>query len=106
MLSLSMKASQHTPLVAGEFYHLFNRANTQTDKLFHRERNYHYFLEKWNCYLGGFFEVWSYCLIPNHFHFSGSHGPSWEPISIFFFTTELVNPAGVDLRVTWEDFVT
>ncbi len=60
---------KNTPLVAGEFYHFFNRANTQTDKLFYQERNYSHFLKLWTNYMDKHFEVWSYCLIANHFHF-------------------------------------
>lgn len=57
------------PLISGEFYHLFNRANSHNDKLFYQDRNYRYFLQKWNYYLGEYLEIWCYCLIPNHFHF-------------------------------------
>jgi REP element-mobilizing transposase RayT len=57
------------PLVTGEFYHLFNRANSHNDKLFYQDRNYRYFLQKWEHYLGRYLEIWCYCLIPNHFHF-------------------------------------
>ena len=64
-----MLAKYDTPLIVDEFYHLFNRANSQSDKLFYQERNYRYFLQKWHHYLGDSLEVWSYCLIPNHFHF-------------------------------------
>lgn len=60
---------QNTPLATGEFYHFFNRANSQTDKLFYQERNYRYFLKLWTDYMDRHFEVWSYCLITNHFHF-------------------------------------
>jgi len=60
---------QNTPLVAGEFYHFFNRANSQSDKLFYQDRNYRYFLKLWTTYMDKYFEVWSYCLIANHFHF-------------------------------------
>ncbi|NOQ13382.1 MAG: transposase [Methyloprofundus sp.] len=56
-------------LISGEFYHLFNRANSQTDQLFYQARNYHYFLQQWTHYLNDIFEVWAYCLIPNHYHF-------------------------------------
>ncbi len=57
------------PLVAHEFYHIFNRANSQADKLFFQERNYCFFLDKWDEYLGSLVEVWAYCLVPTHFHF-------------------------------------
>jgi putative transposase len=66
---MSTPCYQNTPLVAGEFYHFFNRANSQTDKLFYQERNYSYFLRLWTDYMNRHFDVWSYCLIPNHFHF-------------------------------------
>ncbi|MCP4702319.1 MAG: hypothetical protein GY862_36485, partial [Gammaproteobacteria bacterium] len=64
-----MNQKYHAPLIEGGFYHLFNRANSQTDKLFYQERNYRYFLKKWAEYLHSALEVWSYCLIPNHYHF-------------------------------------
>lgn len=63
------KAYRNTPFVAGEFYHFFNRANSQTDKLFYQERNYQYFLQLWTKYMDEYVDVWSYCLIANHFHF-------------------------------------
>ena len=62
-----MKAN--SPFVPGEFYHIYNRANSRTDKLFFQERNYRYFLKKWHDYLGDVFAVLSYCFIPNHYHF-------------------------------------
>ena len=34
-------------LASGEFYHLFNRANSQKDKLFFQTRNYYYFPNNW-----------------------------------------------------------
>lgn len=64
-----MPTYQNTPFVAGEFYHFFNRANSQTDKLFYQERNYRYFLKLWEKHMDKHFEVWSYCLMANHFHF-------------------------------------
>ncbi len=65
-MPLDMK--KNIPFENGEFYHVFNRANSQADKLFFQERNYVYFLDKWNTYLSSFFETWAYCLMPNHFH--------------------------------------
>ena len=35
-------------------------------KLFYQERNYRYFLKLWTDTMDVHFEVWSYCLMPNH----------------------------------------
>lgn len=89
---------QNTPFVAGEFYHFFNRANSQADKLFCQERNYSYFLNLWAKYIDKHFEVWSYCLIANHFHFlvrvltndtADSAMESWRRLAISY--TQAIN---------------
>ncbi len=59
----------HAHFVTDHFYHIYNRANTDTDKLFYQEKNYTYFLKKFDQYLSDYLEVWAYCLMPNHFHF-------------------------------------
>jgi len=77
-----------TPLVAGEYYHLYNRGHNRQDIFFERE-NYLFFLRRVRQYLLGEDEtskdfgelsraVWetsevyttvvAYCLMPNHFH--------------------------------------
>ena len=93
-----MSHYQNMPLVEGEFYHFFNRANTQTDKLFYQERNYSYFLKLWSNYMDKHFEVWSYCLIVNHVHFlvrvRTNHTPclameSWRRLAISY--TQAIN---------------
>ena len=68
------------PLVAGEYYHVYNRGNNRQDIFFERE-NYLFFLRRVRKYLVGetqtsevseTSEVWTtiiaYCLMPNHFH--------------------------------------
>jgi len=50
------------------FYHIYNRGiNSET--LFKEERNYSYFLEKYNYYLSPVANTLAYCLLGNHFHF-------------------------------------
>lgn len=51
-----------------QIYHVYNRA-VGTDKLFITERDYYYFQEKFDRYLSAFVEIFSFCLLPNHFHF-------------------------------------
>jgi len=53
--------------IENQFYHVYNRANGD-DQLFYTDANYLYFLEKLNSYISAFVEIYSYCLIPNHFH--------------------------------------
>jgi putative transposase len=57
-----------TPLQAGRYYHVYNRGNNK-ERLFHFKGNYDFFLEKYFFYLEPIVQTYSYCLLPNHFHF-------------------------------------
>ena len=50
------------------FYHIYNHANGD-ENLFRSEENYHYFLQQWAKYIEPVAGTYSYCLMPNHFHF-------------------------------------
>lgn len=63
-----MKREYHAPLECNRFYHLYNRGNNK-ENLFREDRNYHFFLGKWEKYLEKYVDTWAYCLMPNHFHF-------------------------------------
>jgi REP element-mobilizing transposase RayT len=63
-----MTPKYHDTFYHGDFYHIFNRGNNQ-EVIFKSERNYSFFLERWQKYLAEFLDVYSYCLIPTHFHF-------------------------------------
>jgi putative transposase len=51
-----------------KFYHIYNRGNNK-ENIFFEERNYQYFLKLFDKYLSPFVDIYSYCLMPNHFHF-------------------------------------
>jgi REP element-mobilizing transposase RayT len=55
------------PFEIGNFYHLYNRGNNK-DLIFIEEENYLYFLQLMKKYLIPIADIYSYCLIPNHFH--------------------------------------
>ena len=74
------------PIEQDCFYHIYNRA-IDGNELFYQERNYPFFLWKLNEYLADFIDVYSYCLLPNHFHllcYIKSIEISGEPISQAF----------------------
>lgn len=50
------------------FYHFYNRGNNR-ENIFREEENYTYFLTLLKRYLLPVAEFYSYCLLPNHFHF-------------------------------------
>jgi len=50
-----------------EFYHVFNIA-IGNEKLFHTDKDHYYFLKKLERYVLPIADLYSYCLIPNHFH--------------------------------------
>jgi REP element-mobilizing transposase RayT len=56
------------PLQAGRFYHVYNRGNARAD-LFFEERNYAYFLDRYQKYVSPGVDTFAYCLMKNHFHF-------------------------------------
>ena len=51
-----------------QYYHIFNRGNNR-ETLFRQERNYHYFLTLYAKHVYPVADTFSYCLLPNHFHF-------------------------------------
>jgi REP element-mobilizing transposase RayT len=57
-----------TPLVPGQYYHVYNRGVNRGD-IFFEQRNYGYFLDLYNRYLVPVAETFAYCLLRNHFHF-------------------------------------
>jgi len=50
-----------------ERYHVFNHANGR-ENIFSEEKNYTFFLEKLRLYILPVSKLYSYCLMPNHFH--------------------------------------
>lgn len=50
------------------YFHVYNHANG-FDNLFLEERNYYYFLIKYEEHISPIAELITHCLMPNHFHF-------------------------------------
>ncbi len=63
-----MKKDFYAPLEADCFFHIYNRGNDGIN-IFYDNENYGYFLKKFDEYLSAYLSVYSYCLLPNHFHF-------------------------------------
>ena len=61
-----MKKNQQD-LEKDKFYHIYNRGNNSC-LLFYNEKNYEFFLRRFDMYLSDFVDVYAYCLLPNHFH--------------------------------------
>ena len=61
-------STTQTPIEPGRYYHLYNHANEGFD-LFRTKDNYSFFLQKYRKYIHPFADTYSYCLMPNHFHF-------------------------------------
>ncbi len=54
-------------LESSYYYHFYNRGNNK-ENIFIEEDNYHYFLKLVKKYLLPIADIYSYCLLPNHFH--------------------------------------
>ncbi len=73
-------------LVPESTYHIYNRANG-FDRLFLTDKNYLYFIEKYQQFISPMVDTFCYCLMPNHFHFLLRIKPENE-LRIFFDTKE------------------
>ncbi len=58
---------KYEPIVSDSFYHIYNCGNNKED-IFVEDRNYKYFLELVKKYVIPIADIWSYCLLKNHFH--------------------------------------
>jgi REP element-mobilizing transposase RayT len=77
------------------FYHIFNRGNNKQNIFFEKE-NYQYFIRLLEKYISPIAEIYSYCLLPNHFHFlikikSGAIKPSQKFSNFFNSYTKSIN---------------
>ena len=55
------------PLKTDKFYHIYNHA-VGKENFFETDADYTWFLEKYRKYVVPLCEVYSFCLMPNHFH--------------------------------------
>lgn len=58
----------HSHFEPHSFYHIYNRANGK-EQLFIEQKNYNFFLKKWDKYITAYANIWAYVLVPNHFYF-------------------------------------
>lgn len=58
---------KQTPFEPGNYYHIFNRGNNK-ENLFKEKENYFYFLQLMKKHLINVYDIYAYCLLPNHFH--------------------------------------
>jgi putative transposase len=60
---------RQVPLIAGQYYHVYNRGNNRGDIFFDRN-NYFYLLQRFReCVANESAQVIAYVLMPNHYHF-------------------------------------
>jgi len=64
-----MKLSTNATFLENRFYHVFNRTNNR-EPLFLADNHFNFFLKRYQSYLGGFVDTYSYALLSNHFHLS------------------------------------
>ena len=62
-----MGINYHQLLEADRIYHIYNSTIDEV-KLFRDTTDYDDFLHKIEKYFDPYFDIYSYCLLPNHFH--------------------------------------
>jgi len=56
------------PFCEGQYYHIYNRTNG-SHKMFRNAENYRFFIQNFENYLKEVLDIYSYCLLPSHFHY-------------------------------------
>ena len=64
---MKTNVNRYEKLGFGKYYHILNKA-VGNELLFRTEKDYYYFLAKIEHYILPIADIYSYCLIPNHFH--------------------------------------
>lgn len=75
-----MPSKYRQPLCPLTFYHIFNRG-INGEKIFYSSEDYSRFLSDYETKLSDYVDTFSYCLIPNHFHFLIRTGDDCKAIS-------------------------
>ena len=83
------------PLEPNRFYHIYNRGNND-ENIFIEEKNYSFFLQKMIKYLVPMADIYSYCLLKNHFHIllkikSKEHLPEKYKVNVHLPISNLFN---------------
>jgi putative transposase len=63
-----MSSKYHDIFEPDNFYHIYNRSINK-EKIFSTERHCKYFLSQWKKYFSKHLDVFTYCLLPDHYHF-------------------------------------
>jgi REP element-mobilizing transposase RayT len=87
-------------LEPGKHYHVFNRGNNR-ELIFRSEENYRYFLQKYRHYVHPCVETYSYCLMPDHFHFVVRVKPSQENVEPADGTLSPISKAFKDFFISY-----
>jgi REP element-mobilizing transposase RayT len=93
-----------------QFYHIYNRG-TEGITIFNDKEDYERFLQKMAYYLFPVWEVYAFCLLPNHFHLMArvrtedeqqqlfqmlkQSQTGWKPFGQKYDTFKLLNPGSV-----------
>jgi putative transposase len=64
---MALKSHYFTKFEFGKFYHVYNRV-VNKKRLFKENRNYDFFKSRMKKYIFPYADVYSYCLLRNHFH--------------------------------------
>ncbi len=87
-------------LEPGNFYHIYNHSNGK-DNLFENNENFRYFLNKYFHFVGSIVNTYSYCLMPNHFHFLILVKDKQEVIKAFRIKKPKANQINENTLLSW-----
>ncbi len=77
-------------LFEDKFYHIYNHA-VGRENLFKTKSDYILFLKKYEAHASSYFDIYAYCLMPNHFHFLIKVKPRIELLTLGYKESENIH---------------
>lgn len=93
-----------TPIIAGNYYHIYNKGNNG-ENIFFDTDNYYHFLKLYAKYINPIADTYAWCLLKNHFHIAVRIKTSEEIFEDELSYTTVEKPKVIDASKQFSHFL-
>ncbi|CAM4396539.1 hypothetical protein [Flavobacterium terrigena] len=93
-----------TPIIAGNYYHIYNKGNNG-ENIFFDNDNYYHFLKLYAKYINPIADTYAWCLLKNHFHIAVRIKTTEEILENELSYTTVEKPKVIDASKQFSHFL-